>query len=953
LHNRKRVHFAIVFVLLFSMLSPFASLKTSAAAGLDLLDVTEKQDSTVLVWEVANNQGDELTNYQLIKNGEAMDIEPVAINEPVETNVQRYSYEDQNLERNTVYIYEIAAYQSTGEKVVSAPVEHTFIGQKEDVQLEKVDTNEVDVVTTNIKVVTDQGSIPRNFEFFIKGESEEGAEDSYYSYGYIDEEGYFLSFDTEARDIELAVGTYRLTTYNYSTEENISAEFTIKSGMDYKKNPIELVFPADKLIIKKFLQVEGTTEQSISIWWEDANEYEAVEKYLLYLNDKLVEEITDPSTTTYTFSGLTPETLYQVKVEYIYKNGTSESVHAEFSTSAEPTGEVVTFADENLENAIKNQLKIYHRDVFTDDMEKLTSLNASYSEITDLTGLELAVNLIDLMLYGNQISNLSPLANLTKLVNLDLDENLITSLDDLGQLKNLESLSVAFNQIEDIRILREFPKLYQVSLYGNEGLDFSKGSEDFEVVKELVKAGVMVDWYFDSNEIIIKEVTESSIGFEFSFPVLGDFIQTYHIYLDGILVAQIPVEENYFELTELDPLTEYEMTVDAVDADGFVWGSASSYMSTLPVPAGEVVQFKDQALEGAIRDSLHIYSRDLYESDMGILTSLSASNLGIEALDGLELAVNLEELLLDSNSISNLNPLAGLKKLHILSLNNNNLSDISGLANLNSLEMLMLNGNEIEDISTLSQFSQLMMLSLQGNKIMDITPLEGLAIEFLIIGYNEIEDISSLLTLESLQSVLLMKNRLDLSEGSEAMTVIEKLKANGVEVMYEYLEISVDQITKDSIQISWEPVTEDGYKDFRYYLIVAGEEVVMDLEGSSYTLTDLNPDTKYTIEIVGMNEEFERIIYGTTVVTTSAGEEDPGDGTEEPGEVTDPVDEDETPPVVEQPVKGSTPDKNEAPKPGSSLPNTATNSYNLFVLGLGIVAGGIIFFVIKRRKAVK
>jgi internalin A len=113
-------------------------------------------------------------------------------------------------------------------------------------------------------------------------------------------------------------------------------------------------------------------------------------------------------------------------------------------------------------------------------MEKLTYLNASYSEITDLTGLEHAVNLVDLMLYGNQISNLSPLVNLTKLVNLDLDENLLTSLDDLGKLENLESLFVAFNQIEDIRILKEFPKLYHVTLYGNEGLDFSKGSEDFK-----------------------------------------------------------------------------------------------------------------------------------------------------------------------------------------------------------------------------------------------------------------------------------------------------------------------------------------------------------------------------------------------------------------------------------------------------------------------------------------
>ncbi len=307
-------------------------------------------------------------------------------------------------------------------------------------------------------------------------------------------------------------------------------------------------------------------------------------------------------------------------------------------------------------------------------------------------------------------------------------------------------------------------------------------------------------------------------------------------------------------------------------------------MSTLPVPAGEIVQFKDKALEEAVHDSLHIYSRDLYESDMGILTSLDASNRGIKALDGLELAVNLQELILDSNSIRSLKPITGLSNLLFLSLGYNQLSDISDLGMLTNLEALMLDGNGIKDISVLSQFSKLMMLSLQGNKIEDITPLAGLPIEFLNIGYNEIEDISSLLTLENLQFVILMKNRFDLTEGSEALAVIQTLEANGVMVMYEYLEVSVDQVTADSIEFSWEPVTRDGFEDYRYFIMVDGEEAAIDLEESSYILTDLAPDTEYKIEIVGLNEELERFIYGTAHVTTGAGEEDPGDGTEEPGE---------------------------------------------------------------------
>jgi LPXTG-motif cell wall-anchored protein len=952
LHNRKWTNFTIVLVLLFSLFSPFASLKTFAAAGLHLLDVTDKKESTVIVWEVVNNEGEELTNYQLLKNGEALDIEPVPLNESAEDNVNRYSYEDQSVELNTLYTYEISATLSTGEKVVSAPIEHTFVGQAEDTQIELLaaDEEEVEVITTNIKVVSDQGNIPFAFDFFVEGVSEEV---SYY--GYLDEEGFFIDSDSESRDIELPIGTYRLTTYNYSTDEEIFEELNIESGKDYVTSPIEMVLPDEKLVLKKVLKIEAVNDQSISMGWDEPVNPEEVEKYLVYLNDKLVESINDPFATSYTYTGLSPETLYQVKVDYVYKDGTIETVSAEVTTLPLPTGEVVVFADENLKNAIKRQLKIDHRDIYTDDMEKLTFLDVSYSEIRDLTGIELAVNLVDLMLYGNKIEDLSPLANLTNLLFLDLDENMITSLDDLRELKNLETLFLAFNKIEDIQILKEFPKLTNVTLYGNEGLDFTKGSEDAEVLKSLISAGVNVEWGLDSNEIIIQEVSESSIGIEISFPGISDFISNYHLYLNGELVAEVPVGETDYEFSNLDPLTDYEISVDAVDQDGSIWGSAFTNMTTPPVPEGEIVSFKDPALKEAVRDALHLYSRDLYESDMTMLTSLDASNRGIEELDGLELAVNLVELQLDSNLVRNLEPIAGLTNLVYLSMSDNKLSDLTGLAPLTNLEVLVLDSNEIKDISILSKFSKLMMLSLQGNKIKDITALAGLDIEFLNIGYNEIEDISSLLELKNLQYVLLMKNPLDLTEGSEALTVIQTLEDNGVTVNYEYLDITVNQVTENSIEISWLPITKDGYEEFLYYIMLDGEEVATDLEDSTYTLHDLQSDKEYTIEVIGMSDDFERFIYGTTVVTTAAEKENPAEKPEEPGEGSageegkDPSNQETAPGKVTE--NGSTPDKKESQKPGS-LPNTATNSFNLLVIGLGLVVLGVTFFAIIRRKVV-
>jgi LPXTG-motif cell wall-anchored protein len=290
-------------------------------------------------------------------------------------------------------------------------------------------------------------------------------------------------------------------------------------------------------------------------------------------------------------------------------------------------------------------------------------------------------------------------------------------------------------------------------------------------------------------------------------------------------------------------------------------------------------------------------------------------------------------------------------------MSDNKLSDLTGLAPLANLEALMLDSNGIKDISILSKFSKLTMLSLQGNQIKDITPLAGLDIGFLNIGYNEIEDISSLLALKNLEYVLLMENPLDLTEGSETLKVIQTLEDNGVIVNYEYLDITVNQVTENSIEISWLPVTKDDYEDFVYYIMLDGEEVAIDLDETAYTLSDLQPDTEYTIEIIGMSDDFERFVYGTTIVKTATEQENPenpGENPEEPGdgsagEGKDPTDQETAPGKVTE--KGSTPDKIET-QTATSLPNTATNSFNLLVIGFGLVVLGFTLFVITRRKFV-
>ncbi|WP_449537894.1 leucine-rich repeat domain-containing protein [Ferdinandcohnia sp. Marseille-Q9671] len=977
MRNRKWLHVCMVLVLLLSLTSPIASGKTRAETGLSQVSLTETENGITLSWEAAISQNEEIINYHLSKNGQTIEIEP-AQNESEDGSVKQYSYEDTELEANTLYTYELTAITSSGDQLTSGKMEHTFKPTTEEevvseptvteLELPKVAPKETvaadEVVMTNIKVSTTKGNIPWEFEYSIKGVTENVADVEYY--GYLDDEGYFVDYEYETRNLELPVGTYELVTFNYSTEEEITAEFKVESDRDYLLNPIEISLDDDQLVIKKVLSVEGVTEQSISIFWDEPWEPEQIEKYEVSLDDSVVEVITDPYETTYTYTDLSQETTYQLKVDIFYKDGTVEPITEKATTTAPPVGEPITFADNNLKEAVKEALKIYHRDsIYVEDMERLVHLDANYYGIQSLAGLEYATNLTDLMVSGNEIQDLTPIENLENLVYLDLDSNLISKIESLKTIQSLEMLFISYNELTDISALLELPNLTHVSLYGNDGLSLTKGSADMNVIKALQAKGISVEWSDIQHELFITDVTENSVTFDMNFYEITDHIQTYNVYVDGELVGSTPASKPSYKLTGLDPLSEVYIAVEGVDEEGFIWGSAYTSVQTPPAPSGQVVTFADPALEEVIKETLQITSREIVESDLTIVTSLDASYRGISDLTGLEFAKNLEDLNLMSNSITDLTPLKGLTNLLYLVAQNNEIEDISPLKDVTKLEYLGLDGNQIEDISVLAGFTNLKYLTIQRNKIKDISALSNLNIEFLDISYNEISYISSLLTLPNLMIVMLMENALDLSEESDALAIIKELEEKEVVVVYEYLDITVGDVTDAEIELSWKPVTTDGFEDFSYIIFVNGEEVEVDTKDTKYLLTDLESETEYTIEIYGFVEnDEERFIYGTTMVSTTSTEE-PGDDTgDEEGETPEeeqPADEtDEVTPPGKDSDKGSdskdttdkdTDKKNDEKKNnGKKLPTTATNSYNLLLFGLLFVGAGTLFIIATRRK---
>jgi hypothetical protein len=113
---------------------------------------------------------------------------------------------------------------------------------------------------------------------------------------------------------------------------------------------------------------------------------------------------------------------------------TTITIHRDCSITANfEEGEAVTFADPNLEAAIRETVGIPGRPIYPSDLAGLTSLSASGRNISNLTGLEHCINLTHLDLSYNQISSIAPVANLTSMAYLQLDLNQISNISPLVQ----------------------------------------------------------------------------------------------------------------------------------------------------------------------------------------------------------------------------------------------------------------------------------------------------------------------------------------------------------------------------------------------------------------------------------------------------------------------------------------------------------------------------------------
>ena len=301
--------------------------------------------------------------------------------------------------------------------------------------------------------------------------------------------------------------------------------------------------------------------------------------------------------------------------------------------------------DVNLRAAIAEALgKPSGASIETEDLARLTRLDANEKGISDLRGLEYAERLERIELERNEISDLSPLAELIRLNNIKLRGNRITDVSPLAGLINVDWLGLEENQITDLSPLKDLIKLNGIGISGNPISDVSP-------LVNLISLERIDAWRTPISD----------------FSALARLPQLRWIELgNDRAISEIPSMEGIKTLRRLE-----------------VRGCNVSDLSPLAeLTALEWLSLVDNTISD-LSPLAHLKRLEHLNLDANLISDVKP----------LAALTRLEVLYLENNAISDVSSLAGFKNLERLDLRNNAISDFSSLEDLPDETFVGMEGN--------------------------------------------------------------------------------------------------------------------------------------------------------------------------------------------------------------------------------------------------------------------
>lgn len=147
----------------------------------------------------------------------------------------------------------------------------------------------------------------------------------------------------------------------------------------------------------------------------------------------------------------------------------------------------INIPDENFKKVLLEKYDIDEdKRITKNDMMNIEYIDISYSNISNIQGMEYATNLKQLNAAHNNISDLNPIKDLRNLGYIKFEHNRIKDISPLKNFTNMEIRSFSNNFIEDITPLKEFDPIVarQIDFMGNY-IDVSEGTENRKVLEEI------------------------------------------------------------------------------------------------------------------------------------------------------------------------------------------------------------------------------------------------------------------------------------------------------------------------------------------------------------------------------------------------------------------------------------------------------------------------------------
>ena len=299
-------------------------------------------------------------------------------------------------------------------------------------------------------------------------------------------------------------------------------------------------------------------------------------------------------------------------------------------------GRPVEIPDPNLKALLEETLDT--KRITVDDMSKLIELNAKNQGISDLTGLEFAINLEALNISENLITDLSPISkctNLRRLILWPVGNGDLTDILPLSNLTKLELLKVKNSNIRDISALEHLKNMRELQFY-------SSRINDISVLANLTKLERLTLGHHSATDINPIKGLTNLVQLNLSFHQIGDLSPLKNLtQLESLTMVGREALTNIEPLKHLTNLTFLKLR----------FNFKNIHVSDI------------SPLEGMTKLKL----LEIFESN---LTDISP----------LENLINLESLFLSYNRISDITPLARLSRLRALHLQHNNIKDFTPIA---------------------------------------------------------------------------------------------------------------------------------------------------------------------------------------------------------------------------------------------------------------------------------